>query len=93
MHTTSLHLWQHEHLFGQDHIRSGERRTLWVLGLTGAMLAPEIGAGLVFGTMALLAEGLHKLAHKDGVLAEDPIRPTSKAATISETPPNAARAT
>lgn len=39
------------------------RRTRWVVGLTAAAMAGEIAAGLAFGSMALLADGLHMATH------------------------------
>lgn len=63
MHNDSLHLWEHDHIFGQDLMKSGERRTLIVISITATMMAVEIGAGLAFGSMALLADGLHMGSH------------------------------
>jgi cation diffusion facilitator family transporter len=63
MHTERLDWWQHEHVFGQDRVRAGERRTLIVVLLTAAMMLVEIAAGLAFGSMALLADGLHMASH------------------------------
>lgn len=63
MHTNNTDQWQHEHIFGQDKIRPGERRTLWVIVITAAMMAVEITAGLAYGSMALLADGLHMGSH------------------------------
>jgi cation diffusion facilitator family transporter len=63
MHTQRLATWQHEHVFGQDQVKAGERRTLLVVVLTAAMMAVEIAAGLAFGSMALLADGLHMASH------------------------------
>jgi cation diffusion facilitator family transporter len=54
---------RHVHGFGQDRITSGERRTWIVIGLTAAMMAIEIAAGLAYGSMALLADGLHMGSH------------------------------
>lgn len=53
----------HDHAFGQDEKRSAERRTLIVSVVTVLMMAVEIGAGLAFGSMALLADGLHMGSH------------------------------
>ncbi len=53
----------HEHAFGQDVVKPGERRTLWVIALTAVTMIVEITAGLVFGSMALLADGLHMASH------------------------------
>ena len=63
MHHDHLSEWQHAHSFGQDQIRSGERRTWIVIGLTAAMMVWEIIAGLIYGSMALLADGLHMGSH------------------------------
>ena len=61
--TNSLAKWQHDHVFGQDQKRAGERRTLFVIVLTAVMMVIEIAAGLIFGSMALLADGLHMASH------------------------------
>lgn len=39
------------------------RRTLWVVWLTLVMMAVEIAAGLITGSMALLADGIHMGTH------------------------------
>ena len=58
----------HHHVFlGADH-DANARRTLWVVLLTAVMMVAEIAAGLVFGSMALLADGLHMATHA-GALA------------------------
>jgi len=63
MHSHSLDDWRHDHLFlGADHARN-ERRTRWVVALTAAMMVAEILGGLAFGSMALLADGLHMATH------------------------------
>jgi len=58
-----LQHWRHGHSFGQDQQRPGEKRTLIVISITAAMMVVEIGAGLLFGSMALLADGLHMASH------------------------------
>ncbi len=63
MHTHSMDTWRHGHTFGQDKPRVGERRTLLVLLLTAVTMAVEIVAGLAFGSVALLADGLHMGSH------------------------------
>ena len=63
MHGDNLHLWQHSHTFGQDLRRSGELRTLIVIAITGTMMVVEIVAGIRYGSMALLADGLHMASH------------------------------
>ncbi|MDO8580436.1 MAG: cation diffusion facilitator family transporter, partial [Candidatus Omnitrophota bacterium] len=59
----NLHLWQHAHTFGQEHQRSGERRTTLVIAITATMMVVEIVTGIIFGSMALLADGLHMASH------------------------------
>jgi cation diffusion facilitator family transporter len=54
---------RHEHVFGQDRKRPGETRTRIVIGLTAVTMVVEIAAGLAFGSMALLADGLHMASH------------------------------
>ena len=63
MNSDKLHLWQHSHTFGQDLKRPGETRTLIVIVITGTMMVVEIIAGIRFGSMALLADGLHMASH------------------------------
>jgi cation diffusion facilitator family transporter len=53
----------HDHVFGQDRPRVGERRTQVVVALTAVTMAVEIAAGIAFGSMALLADGLHMASH------------------------------
>ena len=58
----------HDHDFlGSQHDRNA-RRTLWVVGLTAVMMVGEITAGLITGSMALLADGFHMATHA-GALA------------------------
>jgi cation diffusion facilitator family transporter len=57
-----------EHDFlGASHDRNA-RRTLWVVALTAVMMVAEIAAGLITGSMALLADGFHMATHA-GALA------------------------
>ena len=58
-----LKRWHHQHSFGQDQKRPGEFRTLLVITLTASMMIVEIAAGIAFGSMALLADGLHMGSH------------------------------
>jgi cobalt-zinc-cadmium efflux system protein len=40
--------------------RHGQRRALgWALGLNGALLVVEVAGGIVFGSLALLADAVH----------------------------------
>jgi cation diffusion facilitator family transporter len=63
MHTESVERWVHDHTFGQGQRKSAERRTLVVSVVTVLTMIVEIGAGLTFGSMALLADGLHMGSH------------------------------
>jgi cation diffusion facilitator family transporter len=63
MHSHSLKDWTHEHVYlGRDHDRNA-RRTWFVVALTAAMMVAEIVGGIVFGSMALLADGWHMSTH------------------------------
>ncbi|MBT8386104.1 MAG: CDF family Co(II)/Ni(II) efflux transporter DmeF [Ignavibacteria bacterium] len=63
MHQHSIRKWQHAHIFGQDITRAGEKRTLIVILITASMMVVEIISGVLFGSMALLADGLHMASH------------------------------
>lgn len=58
----SLSSWQHPHDFALIN-EQGEKRTLYVLILTAITMVAEIAAGLLFGSMALLADGWHMGTH------------------------------
>jgi len=62
-HKHDLDQWRHSHAFGQHVKRPGESRTFIVIALTSAMMVVEIAAGILFGSMALLADGLHMASH------------------------------
>ena len=58
----------HGHVFlGTGHEQS-ERRTWWVIALCGAMMVVEIVGGLMFGSIALVADGLHMSTHAGALL-------------------------
>jgi len=63
MHFDNLNFWKHDHIFDQNRVRAGERRTFIVIVLTVSMMAVEITAGIIYGSMALLADGLHMASH------------------------------
>ncbi len=63
MHTVSLNRWLRDHTFGQDRTKPGERRMWFVIALTAVTMVVEIVAGIAFGSMALLADGLHMGSH------------------------------
>ncbi|ELS30673.1 MULTISPECIES: CDF family Co(II)/Ni(II) efflux transporter DmeF [Pseudanabaena] len=62
MHIHTLDQWQHSHNFSGDH-HEAESKTKIVLLLTVVTMMAEIGAGIVFGSMALLADGWHMATH------------------------------
>jgi cation diffusion facilitator family transporter len=62
MHTTDLSLWKHSHNFTND-TSSAEKRTHKVIALTAFMMVVEIVAGMIFHSMALLADGWHMSTH------------------------------
>jgi cation diffusion facilitator family transporter len=54
--------WRHDHDFNFIE-EKGQRRTLQVLTITAITMVIEIGAGTLFGSMALLADGWHMGTH------------------------------
>lgn len=63
MHNENLNQWRHEHTFDQDLRKPGESRTIIVIAITALMMVVEIIAGVHYGSMALLADGLHMASH------------------------------
>jgi cation diffusion facilitator family transporter len=63
MHTHSLNNWQHSHSFGQEHVKEAEKYTIIVICITALTMILEITAGILFGSMALLADGVHMGTH------------------------------
>jgi Co/Zn/Cd efflux system component len=58
----------HRHVFlGEGHERN-ERRTWWVIVLCTVMMVAEIIGGLLFGSIALVADGLHMSTHASALL-------------------------
>lgn len=63
MHAETTAELRHPHVFlGRSH-DDHERRTIWVVVLTAAMMVLEIVAGWLTGSMALLADGWHMATH------------------------------
>ncbi len=54
---------RHAHVLGQDRPTAGESRTLIVVVVTAITMVVEIAAGMVYGSMALLADGRHMASH------------------------------
>jgi len=58
----------HDHVFlGEGHERN-ERRTWMVIALCAAMMVAEIVGGALFGSIALIADGLHMSTHASALL-------------------------
>ena len=58
----------HSHVFlGTEH-QTSERKTWAVIWLCGAMMIAEIVGGLFFGSIALVADGLHMSTHAGALL-------------------------
>src|SRR5215471_4386133 len=65
---TDTHSPTHNHVFlGEGHER-GERRTWIVIGLCIVMMIAEIVGGFLFGSIALVADGLHMSTHAGALL-------------------------
>jgi cation diffusion facilitator family transporter len=58
----NLEQWRHAHQFHSVN-KKNERSTLQVIGITIMMMIVEIGAGMAFGSMSLLADGWHMGTH------------------------------
>jgi Co/Zn/Cd efflux system component len=60
----------HSHVFlGEEH-RESERKTWAVIWLCTAMMAAEIIGGWLFGSIALIADGLHMSTHAGALLLD-----------------------
>src|ERR1700683_5041322 len=65
---TEVFARDHSHVFlGEGHERN-ERRTCMVIALCTFMMAAEIIGGLLFGSIALVADGLHMSTHASALL-------------------------
>src|SRR5437763_14858032 len=65
---SSIQFAPHEHVFlGRDHDRA-ERRTWAVIILCSVMMIAEIIGGALFGSLALIADGLHMSSHAGALL-------------------------
>jgi cation diffusion facilitator family transporter len=65
---TIFQLPPHDHMFlGKDHDKA-ERRTWAVIILCSVMMVAEIIGGVLFGSLALVADGLHMSTHAGALL-------------------------
>ena len=68
MHSHSIDEYRHGHVFlGEAHERN-ERKTWGVIALCAAMMVVEIFGGCWFGSVALIADGLHMSTHAGALL-------------------------
>jgi cation diffusion facilitator family transporter len=68
MHSHSIKEFQHSHIFlGEAHTRN-ERKTWIVIAICAAMMVAEILGGFWFGSVALIADGLHMSTHAGALL-------------------------
>ena len=58
----------HSHVFLGDEHETNKQRTWWVIALCGAMMVGEIAGGIAFGSIALVADGLHMSTHAGALL-------------------------
>src|SRR5580704_9812909 len=66
--TDSVSSLFHSHVFlGEGHQKS-ERKTWAVIWLCGAMMIAEIIGGMLFGSIALVADGMHMSTHAGALL-------------------------
>ena len=63
MQSTNEATWSHGHDYLSDQLDRNERQTRLVIALTAAMMLVEISAGMMFGSIALLADGWHMASH------------------------------
>jgi cation diffusion facilitator family transporter len=68
MHSHSIEDFRHAHLFlGEAHERN-ERKVWIVIAICAVMMIAEIVGGLWFGSVALIADGLHMSTHAGALL-------------------------
>ena len=60
--------YRHDHAFLSSSHAESERAVGTVIALTTAMMALEIGGGWLFGSMALIADGVHMSTHAGALL-------------------------
>src|SRR5581483_1517830 len=68
MHSHSIDDFRHSHVFLGDAHERNERKTWAVIVVCAVMMAAEIGGGLWFGSVALIADGLHMSTHAGALL-------------------------
>ncbi|HVU22014.1 MAG TPA: CDF family Co(II)/Ni(II) efflux transporter DmeF [Rhizomicrobium sp.] len=67
-HEHSIDPFRHDHLYLGEHHDRNARKTWAVIALCAAMMAAEVVGGYLFGSMALVADGLHMSTHAGALL-------------------------
>src|SRR5690348_1162613 len=68
MHSQTIENYRHSHAFLGDAHERNERKTWIVIAICTAMMIAEIIGGLWFGSVALVADGLHMSTHAGALL-------------------------
>ncbi|HKS86758.1 MAG TPA: CDF family Co(II)/Ni(II) efflux transporter DmeF [Pseudolabrys sp.] len=68
MHSQSIDDYRHSHVFLGDAHERNERKTWGVIAICAAMMVAEIFGGWWFGSVALIADGLHMSTHAGALL-------------------------
>lgn len=68
MHSHSIDDYRHAHVFLGDAHERNERKTWAVIAVCAAMMVAEIAGGYWFGSVALIADGLHMSTHAGALL-------------------------
>jgi cation diffusion facilitator family transporter len=67
-HEHSIDPFRHDHIYLGEHHERNERKTWAVIALCSAMMLAEIAGGFFFGSMALIADGMHMSTHAGALL-------------------------
>ena len=67
-HEHSIDPFCHHHVYLGEHHERNERKTWAVIALCFAMMVAEIIGGYLFGSMALIADGMHMSTHAGALL-------------------------
>src|SRR5262249_226007 len=68
MHSRSIDDFRHSHVFLGETEERNERKTWGVIAICTTMMVAEIVGGLWFGSVALIADGLHMSTHAGALL-------------------------
>src|SRR5262249_56160293 len=81
----SFNVYRHGFL-GEGHERN-ERRTWLVIALCSFMMIAEIAGGILFGSIALVADGLHMSTHVSALLLAALMRAATSMTRVSASAP------